>query len=329
VVREQGGVPLVSNYHAPVTRELLLQASDEQYAYDASIKMQEMQGVDVYIALRGAHNIFETSDVPGDRMQTAMTHYRPVQDYRVQNTRWVVLRWPTSAMAQQAQMSTEAFEDFYFRVCTMDYSRMTVGMDSLKALMDKTDQVEIKGEGTDLRFSIKDIDGVTCGGLRNIPDGEVFSCPIKNTVEGVLQYNTPTVYQGSSFDHVRLVFEQGKIVEATSSNTRRLNEILDTDAGSRYIGEFSLAFNPHITHAMRDILFDEKIAGSFHFTPGQAYEEADNGNRSLVHWDMVCIQTPEFGGGEVWFDGELIRKDGKFLPDDLQKLNPEHLLGNS
>lgn len=328
-VRARGGVPFATNFHAAVTRELLMEAEDAQFAYDADIKMRQMQGMDVYMALRGAHNIFETSDVPGDRMQTALKHYRPVQDYRVQNTRWVVLRWPTSAMAQQAQMSTEAFEDFYFRVCTMDYGRMTEGMESLKALMESTDKVEIKGKGTDLRFSIKDIGAVTCGGLRNIPDGEVFSCPIKNSVEGVLQFNAPTVYQGSSFDNVRLEFEQGKITDATSSNTRRLNEILDTDAGARYIGEFSLAFNPHITHAMRDILFDEKIAGSFHFTPGQAYEDADNGNRSQVHWDMVCIQTPEFGGGEIWFDGELIRQDGLFLPEALQKLNPEYLIGKS
>ena len=326
-VRARGGTPFVSNYHAAVTRELLLEANDDQYAYDSEIKLQQMQGIDVYIALRGAHNIFETSDVPGERLQTAMKHYRPVQDYRVQKTRWVVLRWPTSAMAQQAQMSTEAFEDFYFRVCTMDYARMTEGMNALKDLMDKTDKIEIKGEGTDLRFSIKGIDAVTCGGDRNIPDGEVFSCPVKDSVEGVLQYNAPTVYQGSSFDNVRLAFEQGKIIEASSSNSTRLNEILDTDAGSRYIGEFSLGFNPHITHAMRDILFDEKIAGSFHFTPGQAYEEADNGNKSQVHWDMVCIQTPEFGGGEIWFDGELIRKDGLFLPDALLKLNPDYLLG--
>ncbi|MDG2168269.1 MAG: aminopeptidase, partial [Opitutales bacterium] len=261
-VRERGGIPFASNYHASVTRELLMGSSDEQYAYDSDIKLQQMQGIDVYIALRGAHNIFETSDVPGERMQIAMTNYRPVQDYRVQKTRWVVLRWPTSAMAQQAQMSTEAFEDFYFRVCTMDYARMTEGMEALKELMERTDKVEIKGEGTDLRFSIKDIGAVTCGGLRNIPDGEVFSCPIKNSVEGVIQFNAPTVYQGSSFDNIRLVFEQGKVVEATGSDTRRLNEILDTDAGSRFIGEFAIGFNPYITHAMRDILFDEKIAGS-------------------------------------------------------------------
>lgn len=325
-VRAKGGIPFVTSYHAPLTRELLREATEEQYAYDSKIKMEQMQGVDVYIALRGAHNIFESSDVPGDRMKVAMKCYRPVQDYRVQKTRWVVLRWPTSAMAQQAQMSTEAFEDFYFRVCTMDYGRMTEGMAALKARMDQTDKVQLTGQGTDLRFSIKDIGSVACGGLRNIPDGEVFSCPVKDSVEGVIQFNAPTVYQGFSFDNIRLVFEQGRIVEATSSDTVRLNQILDTDAGSRYIGEFAIGFNPHITRAMRDILFDEKIAGSFHFTPGQAYGDADNGNRSQVHWDMVCIQTPEFGGGEIWFDGELIRKDGLFIPEDLHKLNPDYLM---
>jgi hypothetical protein len=134
-------------------------------------------------------------------------------------------------MAQQAGMSTEAFEDFYFKVCTLDYARMTPGMKALSDLMTKTDRVHIKGPGTDLKFSIKGIGAQPCGGLRNIPDGEVFSCPVRDSVEGVIQYNAPTVYLGSSFDNIRLVFKQGRIVEATSSNTKRLNEILDSDAG--------------------------------------------------------------------------------------------------
>ena len=163
-------------------------------------------------------------------------------------------------------------------------------------------------------------------GDHNIPDGEVFSCPVRDSVEGVIQYNAPTVYQGVSFDDIRLEFEKGKIVNATSNNTKRLNEILDSDAGARYIGEFAIGFNPYITEPMRDILFDEKIAGSFHFTPGQAYEEADNGNKSQVHWDMVCIQRPEYGGGEIIFDGELIRKDGLFVKEELESLNPDALL---
>ena len=155
----------------------------------------------------------------------------------------------------------------------------------------------------------------------------MFSCPVKDSIEGHVQYNAPSVYLGHSFDNIRLAFKQGRVVEATSNNTKRLNEILDSDAGARYIGEFALGFNPHILDPMRDILFDEKIAGSFHFTPGQAYAEADNGNKSQVHWDMVCIQRPEYGGGEIYFDDKLIRQDGLFVPKSLHKLNPEYLLG--
>jgi len=250
---------------------------------------------------------------------------RPVLNYRVNKTRWCVLRWPTPSMAQAANMSTEAFEDFYFDVCTMDYARMSRAMEPLEQRMRAADAVRLVSPGTELTFSIKGIGAKMCKGDRNIPDGEVFSCPVKDSVNGVIQFNTPTLYSGTRFENVRLEFKDGKIVSAKGSQERRLNEILDTDAGARYIGEFSLGFNPYILNPMTDILFDEKIAGSLHFTPGQAYEDCDNGNRSAVHWDMVLIQRPEWGGGEVWFDGELIRKDGIFLPKDLKPLNPEHL----
>ncbi|MCR6657035.1 MAG: aminopeptidase [Opitutus sp.] len=328
-VRARGAHPLVNLNHARVTRELALGAEEAQYAPHAAVELARMQKMDAYIALRGSDNIFESSDVPASKVQLIARLMKPVLDYRVGKTKWVVLRWPSSAMAQQAAMSTEAFEDFYFRVCTLDYSRMIPGMKALKALMDRTDRVHIKGPGTDLRFSIKGIPACPCGGQRNIPDGEVFSCPVKDSVEGVIQYNAPTVYLGTSFDNIRLVFKAGKIVEATSNNTKRLNEILDSDPGARYIGEFALGFNPHILQPMRDILFDEKIAGSFHFTPGQAYDTYGNGNKSQVHWDMVCIQRPEYGGGEIYFDGKLVRKDGLFVPTALQKLNPDYLLGKS
>jgi aminopeptidase len=281
-----------------------------------------MKDMDAYIAVRGSNNIAENSDVPAARMKLAMNKTRAVIDHRVKKTKWCVLRWPTASMAQQAGMSTEAFEDFYFRVCLLDYKALMPAMNALKKLMDQTDAVHIKGPGTDLRFSIKDIPAIPCGGTANIPDGEVFTAPVKDSVEGVISYNAPTIYQGIPFDGIRLTFEKGKIVKAEAGNkTKELNHILDSDSGARYIGEFALGFHPHIRHAMRDILFDEKIAGSFHFTPGQAYEEADNGNRSQVHWDMVCIQRKDTGGGEIYFDGKLIRKDGVFLPKALQKLN--------
>jgi aminopeptidase len=283
--------------------------------------------MDAYIAIRGSENISESSDVPAPQMKLLARKLKPVLDHRVKNTRWCVLRWPSPSMAQQAGMSTERFENFFFDVCTLDYSRMKPGMKALKTLMERTDRVQITGPGTDLRFSIKGIPAIPCGGTHNIPDGEVVTCPVKNSVQGFVTFNAPTIYQGAAFDNIRLEFKDGKILNATASNTRRLNEVLDSDEGARFIGEFSFAFNPHILEPMRDILFDEKISGSFHFTPGQAYEQADNGNRSQVHWDMVNIQRPEYGGGAIHFDGKLIRHDGLFVPKALQSLNPDNLLG--
>ena len=328
-VRARGAHPYVQIHRARVTRELSVGAEEAQFSVHADVELARMQRMDAYIAIRGSENIFESSDVPAGKVQLVSRLMKPVLDHRVGRTKWVVLRWPSSAMAQQAGMSTEAFEDFYFKVCTLDYARMVPGMKALADLMRRTDRVHIKGPGTDLRFSIKGIGAQPCGGLRNIPDGEVFTCPVKDSVEGHVQYNAPTVYLGTSFDHIRLAFRGGRIVDATSSNTRRLNEILDSDAGARFIGEFAIGFNPHIREPMRDILFDEKIAGSFHFTPGQAYDNPGNGNKSQVHWDMVCIQRPEYGGGEIWFDGKLIRKDGIFVPKSLHKLNPGYLLGKA
>src|SRR5438477_1135453 len=296
-VRDTGGVPFAQVYHARLNRALALEASDRQLSLMASHELARMKKMDAYIALRGSHNITELADVPPDKMQLIGKKMRPVQNQRVKRTKWVVLRWPTPSMAQLAGMSTEAFEHFFFDVCTLDYRKLQPGMKALKGLMEQTDRVQIKAPGTDLNFSIKGIPAVICGGDRNIPDGEVFSCPVKDSVEGHVTFNAPSIYQGIAFDGIRLEFKNGKIIEATSNETKKLNKILDSDPGARYIGEFSLGFNPRVFQPMRDILFDEKIAGSFHLTPGQAYEEADNGNRSQVHWDMVSIQRPDYGGG--------------------------------
>jgi aminopeptidase len=324
-VREAGGTPFVEVRHTRVSRELLLGTNENHAALVRDIEMFRMKKMQAYIAIRGSANASENADVSSERMQLYSKILRPVQDYRVNKTRWCVLRWPTPSMAQAAGMSTEAFENLYFDVCTMDYARMARAMVPLEKRMKRTDKVHLKSPGTDLTFSIKGIGAKMCKGDRNIPDGEVFSCPVKNSVNGVIQFNAPTIYSGTKFENVRLEFNEGKIVKATANNAKRLNEILDTDAGARYVGEFSLGFNPFILSPMCDILFDEKIAGSLHFTPGQAYEECDNGNRSAVHWDMVLIQRKDWGGGEVWFDGELIRKDGIFLPKDLKSLNPAKL----
>src|SRR5208282_5285604 len=324
-VRAAGGTPLVEVRHTRISREMVRETNAKHAALLCDIELFRMKKVQAYIAIRGSLNASENADVPSERMSLYSRITRPVLDYRVNRTRWCVLRWPTPSMAQAAGMSTEAFENLYFDVCTMNYAKMARAMVPLERRMKRADRVHLKSPGTDLTFSLKGIGAKMCKGDRNIPDGEVFSCPVKYSANGVIQFNTPTLYSGTKFENVKLELKDGKIVEATANNTKRLNEILDTDAGARYIGEFSLGFNPHILSPMCDILFDEKIAGSLHFTPGQAYEDCGNGNKSAIHWDMVLIQRQEWGGGEVWFDGELIRKDGIFLPKELKPLNPARL----
>ncbi len=326
-VRKAGGRPLVAVKHNVIQRELLRDTDEENMRLAGETEAYRMDKMQAYIGLRGSYNIAELSDVDGDKMKLYEEHWlKPVHfKIRVPKTKWVVLRWPTPSMAQQARRSTESFEQFYFDVCTMDYDKMSAPAEALKKRMENTDKVHIKGPGTDLTFSIKGIPAIPCTGTHNIPDGEVFTAPVKDSVNGVLQYNADTIYQGTVFSDIRLVFKNGRVVEATSNNSKKLNAILDTDEGARYIGEFAIGFNPYVREPMLDILFDEKIEGSFHFTPGQAYDDADNGNRSNIHWDMVCIQRPEYGGGEIWFDDTLIRKDGLFIPEDLLGLNPENL----
>lgn len=319
--RSVGALPHVNVHDSRITRELAEAAEGDRLEVHAKVGLAQMQCMDAYIAVRGSHNINELADVEPDTMKEIMRMAREVLNHRVNETRWCVLRWPTPAMAQQAGMSTEAFEEFFFKVCLLDYAKLGPAMNALKDRMNATDKVHITGPGTDLTFSIKDIPALACGGEHNIPDGEVFTAPVKDSINGTIAYNAPSIYQGVSFDDVRLEFKDGRIVKATANNTEKLNEIFDSDEGARYVGEFAIGFNREILHPMRDILFDEKIGGSFHFTPGQCYEEASNGNKSQIHWDLVCIQREDYGGGEIAFDGEVIRRDGLFLPEDLQPLN--------
>jgi len=326
-VYEVGGMPMIAIRSARVFRKLLQGADQKTIAQIGEIELEKMKKAQAYIGMRGSYNITENADVPADKIDLYMKYWSgPVHTgWRVPKTKWLVLRWPTYSMAQQAQMSTEAFEDFYFDTCTLDYSRMSRAMDPLVTVLERTDKVRIVGPGTDLTFSIKDIPVVKCDGERNIPDGEVYTAPVKDSVNGIISYNAKTLYQGKVYENIVLKFKDGKIVEATSSNTKDLNIVLDTDDGARDVGEFAIGVNPFINLAMLDTLFDEKIAGSIHFTPGNAYQEADNGNKSTVHWDLVLVQTPEWGGGEIYFDEVLVRKDGRFVLDELKGLNPENL----
>lgn len=320
-----GAWPFIQINEPSVTRSLLFGVNDKQLDLMAKYAGLRMKDMDAYIGVRSGMNNSELADVPDEQLKLEAIHYQqPVHGrIRVPETKWVVLRYPSSSMAQQAGMSTAAFEDFYFNVCNLDYSKLSKAMDPLVELMNQTDQVHLVGPGTDLSFSIKGIPSVKCDGQLNIPDGEIFTAPVRESVNGTLTYNTPSLYQGTTFENIRFEFKDGKIIKATSNNTDRLNSILDTDEGARYIGEFAIGVNPYILEPMKDTLFDEKISGSFHITPGKCYEnDAPNGNNSSIHWDLVNIQRADYGGGEMYFDGELVRKDGIFVLNQLKGLNP-------
>ena len=323
-----GALPFYTVKNAAIEREWLCNVSEEQLAAQCRWEKARMEEMDAYIGLRLRENSYELSAVGGEQMrlyETLLAH--PVhQGIRVPKTKWVVLRYPNDSMAQEARMSTNEFRDFYFRVCNLDYAKMSRAMSPLVELMNKTDKVEIVSAGTELRFSIKNIGAVKCNGLRNIPDGEVYTAPVRDSVEGFITYNAPSVHQGKLYRNIRFDFSEGRIVNATcDGSSADLNAVLDTDEGARYIGEFAIGMNPHILHPISDTLFDEKIAGSIHFTPGQCYDTAYNGNKSAIHWDLVSIHRADYGGGEIYFDGKLIRRDGIFVLPELACLNPENL----
>lgn len=321
-VAKAGGLPFWYFNDEHIERRWIMGASEQQVKDFSKMHLRLMKDMNCYISVRGADNSYTLADVPGQRMNWYRTHfYKPVHlEQRVKKTRWVVLRYPNEAMSQLAETSRETFEDFYFSVCNIDYAKMSRAMDPLVKLMKKTDTVRIVGPGTDLTFSIEGIPPVKCDGHRNIPDGEVYTAPRRKSINGVIAYNTPSMNESVLYEGIRFEFKGGKIVKAECSggNTAKLNKVLDTDAGSRYIGEFALGIHPNIQHPMQDTLFDEKIFGSIHLTPGQCYDEAPNGNKSAIHWDLVLIQTKEYGGGEIYFDDVLIRKDGIFVHPALK-----------
>lgn len=322
-----GGYPFIEHTDESVLREILLGVSKEQYDIMATWECLRMDTMDCYIGVRGTVNLSELGDVPSDKMLVYNKYYMtPVHhNIRVPNTKWVVLRFPSDALAQSANMSIEQFEEFYYNVSNLDYSKMSKAMDALVSLMEKTDRVHLTGKDTDLTFSIKGIPAIKCAGEVNIPDGEVFTAPIKDSINGKISYNTPAIYQGVTYERIVFEFENGKIIKATANETKLINDVLDTDEGARYVGEFAIGVNPYIIKPMKETLFDEKIMGSIHLTPGNCYKEAYNGNKSDIHWDLVFIQTPEYGGGEIYFDDVLIRKDGLFVLPELLPLNPENL----
>lgn len=296
-------------------------ASKSQLEHFPQIEMDFMKEVDVFIGVRAPENSAYLANVDQSKISKRMKVIHPILTERVNNSRWVVTRWPTHAGAQDAEMSLEEFEEFFFKCTIFDYAGLMQRHKKLVRLINRTKSVRIKASDTDLRFSLKGMKSISCHGDKNIPDGEVYTAPVRDSVEGYITYNTPSLYAGKEWNGVRLEFEKGKIVKAScSGDNKALNRIFNTDEGARYVGEFAIGTNTEITRPMKSILFDEKIFGSIHFTPGMAYEDCDNGNRSAIHWDLVKILT---GDGQIIFDDKVIQKDGLFIHPDLKELNPK------
>ena len=324
-----GGVPFYYFNEQALQKEFIENASVAQMKAQAEIHKQLMSNSQAYIGVRGNDDLFKMSSVDPEKMNNYQKYYwNPVHSgIRVPQTKWCVLRYPNAAFAAMSRMSLEEFEDFYFDACLVDYVKMGQAMKPLKKLMDKTKKVRIVAPGTEVEFSIAGLKSIICDGKMNIPDGEVYTAPVKDSINGVIQFNTDTTYMGTVFSNIRLVFKDGKIVEGHSMiNDDKFQKILNIDEGSRYMGEFALGVNPYVTQPMLDILFDEKISGSFHMAIGNSYEdETNNGNKSAIHWDLVQMQDAEHGGGEIFFDDVLVRKNGRFVLPDLIGLNPEKL----
>lgn len=317
-----GAFPYINLQSVRLNRQMILGATEESMESWYRYENYRMEDMDAYIVVRKQHNTKEYADIPMESMKLYNKYYGLLHyGTRLVKTKWCVLRYPNSVFAQAAGMSTEKLEDFYFDTCSLNYRRMNELAEPLNDLMIRTDRIEIKAPGTDLSFSVKGTCKPCACGIFNIPCGETGMAIIPESANGVISYNQPSLFQDTLFEDIRLVLQDGIIVEATSNHTEKMNQILDTDANARRIGEFAMGFNPYITRSIQDTLFDEKMAMSMHFTPGNDSVY----NPSAIHWDIVTSHAKEYGGGEIWADGVLIRKDGLFVLPELEQLNPENM----
>ncbi len=324
-ITKLGGIPFVNVVDQRINSKLLEVTTDNRIDLVKKYSEFEVDTFDSFIHIKYRVNDYENKNISKEITKKMGRALMKTQDVRVNKRKWVLLNYPSELDSYKAKMPIDDFKKYALDVMTVDYRKLSNMIKPLKELMDKTDKVRIVSPGTDITFSIKGMKSVPCCGDKNIPDGELYSAPVKTSVNGKITYNTPSPYQGEIYTGVCLEFKDGKIIKATcNEDNEKLNEIFNSDEGARYIGEFSLGFNPKILYPMGDILYDEKILGSLHFTPGRAYKDCYNGNDSMIHWDMVLIQRSDYGGGEIYFDDILIRKDGKFVLEELKLLNFEN-----
>ena len=286
-------------------------ATEKQLRHFPKVAMYEMKNSDVVIMIGATRNTKELANIDPKRVAARQRVIEPIFRHRTEKTRWVIFYYPTPALAQEAGMSFQEFEEFTFRATNVDYGAMERQQEKLKKLLDDGNTVRIVAKNTDLKFSIKGRKGIKCCGQYNLPDGEVFTSPVENTAEGHIEFSYPALYQGREVEGIRLEFRKGKAVKATASkNQAFLRKVLETDKGAKYIGEFGIGTNYKLNRFVKNILFDEKLGGTIHLAMGMAYKEAGGRNKSAIHWDILADMKR---GGRLYIDGKLIQKNGKFL----------------
>jgi len=320
-------IPIIYRLDKSIKRRLLLNTSENMMKYYSDIVKPIMESADAVILIGGSENDFELSDIPNENLYFYNKYYVEPIHFKIRcDKKWVLLRYPNPALAQSSHLSTEKFSEFFFNVCTLDYSKLDEKMNPLKELMEHTDKVHIVTPTTDLSFSIKNMPAIKCSGQCNIPDGEIYTAPVKDSVNGHILFNVPAIENGIEFNNIKLVFENGKIIDFDCNDKATFERVLNTDEGSRYLGEFAFGLNPYCENYIKDILFDEKMTSSIHLAIGSSYEDCYNGNTSAVHLDLIQSHKKEVGGGKIYFDDALIYENGKFIWPNLVDLNSENLI---
>ncbi|MFH1072451.1 MAG: aminopeptidase [Nanoarchaeota archaeon] len=307
---EKGALPRAEAILPGFSYAFFRHSSDEQLKTFPRIAMYEARIVAGSISIGAEYNTKEFSNVDPKKVALRSKVVNPISKVILEKDNWVGCEYPTHSLAQDAEMSMEELEDFFFRAVLQDWKKESLKQDALKRILDKGRKVRILGDDTDLRFGITGRTANKADGKRNMPDGEVFIAPQEKSTEGYISYTYPTIKNGVEVDVISLQFKAGKVVKASAKkNSKFLNTMVKMDRGAQYLGEFGIGTNYRIDRFIKQILFDEKIGGTVHLALGMAYREGGGRNESALHWDMIKDLRR---GGELWVDGHLIQKNGKF-----------------
>jgi aminopeptidase len=310
-VVKAGGYPQVQFLSESLRHQLLKYGSAEQLAWVPALEAYGMEWADCYLGLRGASNLHEHDDIPADRLSLNQKAMGKISALRWEKTRWCLVRVPNAAFAQQAQTDEETITEMFFNACLLDWPKESARWREWAKRLDGSKRVRVTGRETDLSFSVQGRKWFAWEGKSNMPDGEIMTAPVEDSLNGEIFFDLPGVLSGRLIHDIRLRWKAGRLLEASSStNQDFLRAVLATDAGSGIVGEFAMGTNLAVNRFCKDILIDEKIGGTVHLAFGRSYPECGGLNSSAIHWDIVKDIRAE---GLVEVDGTPVLRNGEFL----------------